>query len=76
MEFRKNDLVLKVSFVDYQNDLPVYFVNLFKQNQSNKDLIFTGVMNLKDLILQTKFGIPDLKDLFSDFLKEIWWFYV
>jgi hypothetical protein len=72
MEFRKNDLVLKVSFVDYQNDLPVYFVNLFKQNQSNKDLIFTGVMNLKDLILQTKFGIPDLKDLFSDFLKEIW----
>lgn len=72
MEFRKNDLVLKVSFVDYQNDLPVYFVNLFKQIQSNKDLIFTGVMNLKDLILQTKFGIPDLKDLFSDFLKEIW----
>ena len=72
MRFRKNDLILEVSFVDYKNDLPVYFVNLFKQNQSNKDLIFTGVMNLKDLILQTKFGIPDLKDLFSDFLKEIW----
>ena len=73
MRFRKNNFVLEVSFVDYQNDLPIYYVNLFKKNKNNKDLVFTGVFDLKVLTsLRTRVQHPELKDLFDNFIKEIW----